>query len=207
MSAQTLIDDVKAQFLELNFKDIPAWKGYPRALFILAAVLACLGGWYMFLFDPEVKNFEAAKAKELDLRSQLQSKFNKAATLQLLRNQSKEAEERLKKLDVLLPPNEEIPQVLSQVNRLGYSRDLRFELFQPEVAMERDGFGLVPVKVQMKGGFRDLANFIGDVSLQKRMMMFDEMKLSFQATGDVLMDGKLLAFRQAGGGQGAQRGR
>jgi type IV pilus assembly protein PilO len=207
MSAERFVADIQAQFSGLNFKDIPAWQGLPRMLVILVAVIACLGGWYTQLFTPDVEALDAAKAKELDLRNQLQSKFNKAATLQLLRDQSKEAQEKLKKLDSLLPPSEEIPQVLSQVNRLGYTRDLRFELFQPEVAMERDGFGMVPVKVQMKGGFRDLSNFIGDVALQKRLMMFDEMRLAFQPTGDVLMDGKLLAFRQPGGGRNMQGGR
>jgi type IV pilus assembly protein PilO len=202
-----LIADIQAQFSGLNFKDIPAWQGFPRIMAILVAVIACLGGWYTLVMTPDMETLEAAKAKELDLRNQLQSKFNKTATLQLLRDQSKEAQEKLKKLDALLPPNEEIPQMLSQVNSLGYSRDLRFELFQPEEAMENDGFGMVPVIVQMKGGFRDLADFISDVSVQKRMMMFDELTLAVQPSGEVLMDGKLLAFRQPAGDRHTQQGR
>ncbi|MFN7834192.1 MAG: type 4a pilus biogenesis protein PilO [Burkholderiaceae bacterium] len=199
MASNIFSGNLDIDLSQFDFKNIPDWRGLPKIVLFVVLIAALTGAWYWQLFAPQIEALEAAKATEQDLKAQLQAKFAKAATLPLLREQSIEARERLQKLDALLPPSEEMPKILSQVNRIGYEHDLRFELFQPEAPIQGENFGAVPVRVQMKGKFQDLSRFIGTIAMQPRLMMFDEMRLTFQPGSDMLLDAKLLAFRQPGG--------
>lgn len=205
MNLEQKFQTYQAQFANLDIKRIPEWPSAPRYSVIVVAVVALCGLWFTQYFSEQVTVLEEAKQAETGLKDELQGKFAKAATLPLLREQSKVAAEQLVKLDALLPPNEQIPQMLSQVNQLGLLRELRFGLFQPEKAVEKDGFGFVPVKLQMKGKFSELTRFVGDIAGQKRMMMFDNFHLTFQQAGDVLLEGRLLAFKQNSGNKTANK--
>ena len=195
-------------FKNLDWKDIPAWQGLPKWLLVGSAALACAVLWHQLWCVPRLEELKAEQDKETQKKASLAVQYKKAAALPLLRKQSVQAQALLKKLEPLLPANEEIPQLLSAVNRMALNRDLKFDTFQPGLLVSKSGFDEVPVRLSVKGPFLNVAGFVSDVAFQSRMMLFDELKLSIPSvssapfkpvTQELMVEGLLVTFRQSGG--------
>ncbi len=191
------LDLLLSQCRTLDLKQMTSWTGVPRLLVVLVSNILIAVAWYVLWFEPEWGHLEQAKQQESQTKANLGSQFKKAASLPLLRERSSQAKQILAQLEPLLPGDEQIPQLLSRVNQMGYQRDLKFELFQPETAVPKGDFDVIPVKVSMKGNYMDIAGFVRDVASQDRLMMFDEFRLSVLNTGEVGMEGWLMTFRQS----------
>lgn len=85
---------LQRQFRNLDPKDPSLWPGLPRALLCIALGALVLGAlWFFWLGDYQTE-LEAETAKEQALRQDYQAKLAKAVSLEALKRQREQVQDR-----------------------------------------------------------------------------------------------------------------
>ena len=102
------------------------------------------------------------------LREELEKKLavakKNAENLETFQQMMKEAELQFKTAMKALPEKEEIPSLLTSISRSGQDVGLEFLLFEPKNEIRKDFYAEIPVAMQIKGGYHDLAMFFDKVA-------------------------------------------
>ena len=93
--------------------------------------LVCAGFcWYMFVWNDDRPMLEKAQADEADLRSQFESKQQRAANLDAYKAQLGEMERSFGAMLRQLPGKTEVPNLLVDISQTGLAAGLQEKLFQ-----------------------------------------------------------------------------
>jgi type IV pilus assembly protein PilO len=159
-----------AQFQGLDSRDPSSWPAIPRyAVFtaIAAAVVAVL--WFVWLTDSN-DELTAAQAKEITLRTEYQTKAQKAASLDALKKQVVQVEGYVNLLEKQLPSKAEMDALLSDINQAGLGRSLQFDLFRPGQLVVRDYYAELPIALKVTGQYHDIGAFAADIAHLSRIV-------------------------------------
>ena len=111
------------------------------------------------LYKPKWEKISSL-GKELDtLEKKLVVAKKNAEDLETFQERMKEAELQFKTAMKALPEKEEIPSLLTSISRSGQDVGLEFLLFEPKTEVRKDFYAEIPVAMQVKGGYHDLAMF------------------------------------------------
>ena len=69
-----------------------------------------------------------------------------------------------------LPEKEEIPSLLTSISRSGQDVGLEFLLFEPKSEVRKEFYAEIPVAMQVRGGYHDLAIFFDKVARLSRIV-------------------------------------
>ena len=123
-----------------------------------------------FLFKPKLEQIGSLN-KELDtLEKKLVVAKKNAANLKTFQEKMKEAELQFKTAMKALPEKEEIPALLTSISRSGQDVGLEFLLFEPKTEVRKEFYAEIPVAIQVKGGYHDLAMFFDKVARLSRIV-------------------------------------
>jgi type IV pilus assembly protein PilO len=81
-----------------------------------------------------------------------------------------EAELQFKTAMRALPEKEEIPSLLTSISRSGQDVGLEFLSFEPKSEVRKEFYAEIPVAMQVKGGYHDLAIFFDKVARLSRIV-------------------------------------
>nr|NIS38475.1 type 4a pilus biogenesis protein PilO [Candidatus Saccharibacteria bacterium]NIV99211.1 type 4a pilus biogenesis protein PilO [Candidatus Saccharibacteria bacterium] len=116
-------------------------------------------------------------AKISNLKTQLKKLEQKlvvakknAADLKKFQKKMQEAEVQFKTAMRALPEKEEIPSLLTSISRSGQDVGLEFLLFEPKSEVRKEFYAEIPVAMQVKGGYHDLAVFFDKVARLSRIV-------------------------------------
>ena len=122
------------------------------------------------LFKPKLEKISSL-SNELDtLEKKLVVAKKNAEDLETFQERMKEAELQFKTAMKALPEKEEIPSLLTSISRSGQDVGLEFLLFEPKTEVRKDFYAEIPVAMQVKGGYHDLAFFFDKVARLSRIV-------------------------------------
>lgn len=189
------LEDALAQFRGLNVSEPETWPDIPRYTFMaLAALVVLVLGW-QFYWSGKVDERDVMRRQQASLRQAYQDKTAQVANLPLLREQKKEVEQRVAKLERQLPSRTEMDALLADVNQAGIARGLQFELFKPQPDVMTPYYAEIPVSVKVTGRYHEMAQFTADVAALSRIVTLQDMNLSTGKDGALVMETQAKAFR------------
>ena len=180
----------------LNPRDIGSWPVLPKLGVLLALVIAILGLAYFFDWASQWEELTAARAKEDTLRNAFLDKKRQAINLEAYRKQLADIEQSFGAMLKQLPNRSEMEALLSDINQAGLGRGLQFELFKPASAeIMSDFYAELPIQIKVVGNYHDIGAFASDVSQLSRIVTLNNLGLSSDKDGTLIMDATARTFR------------
>jgi type IV pilus assembly protein PilO len=186
------LDDLR----NLNPRDIGNWPVLPKlgALVILLIALVFAGYW--FDWKGQLETLAAARAKEQDLRTAFLDKKKQAVNLEAYRKQLAEIEESFGEMLKQLPNKSEMEALLTDINQAGLGRGLQFELFRPAPKENSSEFyAELPITIKLTGNYHDIGAFASDVSQLSRIVTLNDVALSTDKDGALILDAIAKTYR------------
>ena len=186
------LDDLR----NLNPRDIGNWPALPKlgALVILLVLLVFAGYW--FDWKGQLETLASAREKEQQLRDSFLDKKKQAVNLEAYRKQLAEIEESFGEMLKQLPNKSEMEALLTDINQAGLGRGLKFELFRPAPRETTSEFyAELPITIKLSGTYHDIGAFASDVSQLSRIVTLNDVALSVDKEGGLLLDATAKTFR------------
>lgn len=153
---------------------LPKWQKF----LILMGVILLLGGvWYFLLYSPLVERIGTLQKDLQRLKRQIQEQERAKRAKRTLEVQIKALQQELKLLRAKLPEEKEIPNLLDTVTEIGRLNGLNFLLFKQEKSVRRDYYSVIPVSVQVQGGFHQVMQFLAQVGSMDRILHVSQLKM------------------------------
>lgn len=158
----------------------PPWFVVVVSLLVSAALIA--GGWQFLIRDQRL-SLEHERAHEAELRRTFTIKKGMVVNLPAYRAQMFEIETMLADLVQQLPDSSEVPSLLIAITEAGARRGLEFVVFDPQEQELGDFYSTLPILMEVKGGYHQLANFISDLAQMPRIVTVGDMEITADEAG------------------------
>ena len=180
----------------LNPRDIGSWPVLPKLGVLLGLVIAILVAGDALDWSNQWDQLTAARAKEDQLRDQFLDKKKQAINLEAYRKQLADIEQAFGAMIKQLPNKSEMEALLSDINQAGLGRGLQFELFKPAATESMsDFYAELPITIKLAGNYHDIGAFASDVSQLSRIVTLNNIALSMDKDGKLVMDATARTFR------------
>lgn len=141
-----------------------------RILICAAIFLFLIAGFVYFSYYPKFKQIDTLNTRHKKLKSELDTAKRNASQLAKFQQEMREAEDNFKIASRALPETKEIPSLLANISKSGQDSGLEFLLFQPNPDKTIGFYAEIPVLIQVKGGYHNLASFFDRVSRLSRIV-------------------------------------
>jgi len=155
---------------EAFFENIEKIKMPIRILISIGTVAILLGAFVYLMYLP--KNEEMAKTEKSiqSLSQKLTRAKIKAKDLAKLNAEKAQADVQFQEALKLLPNTKEIPSLLRKVTELGNASQLDFRTFRPKPEKAREFYLEIPVSIEVRGSYHNVAIFFDKVGHMERIM-------------------------------------
>jgi type IV pilus assembly protein PilO len=166
------------QLKTLDPRDVGRWPLAVRGFFILLIFLVCTAfAWYMFVWNDDRPVLQKAEADELDLRSQFESKQQRAANLDAYKAQLGEMERSFGALLRQLPGKTEVPNLLVDISQTGLAAGLQEKLFQPGAEQTKGFYAELPIKIRLVGNYHEFGTFVSGIAALPRIVTLHDIQI------------------------------
>ena len=180
----------------LNPRDIGSWPVLPKLGALLLLIILIMVAGYWFDWANQWDELTAARAKESSLRDQFLDKKRQAINLEAYRKQLADIEQSFGAMLKQLPNKSEMEALLSDINQAGLGRGLQFELFKPAAQEVMSAFyAELPITIKLAGNYHDIGHFASDVSQLSRIVTLNNIALSNDKDGKLVMDATARTYR------------
>ena len=171
---------------ELRGLDINDPAEWPSWFVVVVSFMACLallfGGWLFLLRDQRL-SLDYERAEELELRQTFTIKKGMVVNLPAYQAQMIQIAAMLAELIQQLPDNSEVPSLLIDITEAGARRGLEFVVFDPQQQELGDFYSTLPILMEVKGGYHELANFISDLAQMPRIVTVGDLEITADEEG------------------------
>jgi type IV pilus assembly protein PilO len=170
--------NVVEELRNLDVNDVGRWPLPFRvgAIVIVFVAVAALG-IYMTVIKNKVPLLERAEARELELRQTFENKQRKAANFDAYRAQLAQMEQSFGTMLRQLPGETEIPNLIVDISQTGLAAGLEEKLFEPQSEIRKDFYAEKPIRIQLAGGYHELANFASSVAALPRIVTLHDIQI------------------------------
>ena len=173
------LDDLRA----LDMNQPAEW---PPWFVVVVSLLACLallyGGWQFLIRDQRL-SLDYERAQELELRQTFTVKKGMVVNLPAYQAQMIQIKEMLDELVRQLPDSSEVPSLLIDITEAGGRRWLEFVVFDPQEQELGDFYSTLPILMEVKGNYHQLANFISDLAQMPRIVTVGDLEITADEDG------------------------
>ena len=143
----------------------------PIRIAIFLGTLVLMAGLFVYFFYLP-KSEEIAKTREEIARLQVKidQASAKAKNLKRFEGEYAEVDVQFQEALKLLPNTKEIPSLLKSITQLGTDSQLEFLLFSPQRERPQDFFMEIPVSIEVKGSYHNVAVFFDKVGQMERIV-------------------------------------
>jgi type IV pilus assembly protein PilO len=192
INLNALIEDLKAT----NWRDAGTWHAAPKALVLLAVLVVIPVVGYFLDTAGQIETLEQAQQETERLKKSYLDKKRQAVNLDLHRQQLREINVQFGALLRQLPDKSQMDALLVDINQAGLGRGLQFELFKPAPAdIVREFYAELPIAVKVMGNYHDMGAFASDVGQLSRIVTLNDVLISTQKDGMLVMDATARTFR------------
>lgn len=161
----------------LTFENIGTWPMPVKVATVLIVFAAVIGLGYWRLTMPKVEELKSAESREVELRGEFESKQQKAANLEVLKQQLADINQTLGELRQKLPSQKEVPDLLQDVSQTGLAAGLEFEIFKPAPEQPQESYVELPVQIRVTGNYHKFGTFISGVAALQRIVTIHDIKI------------------------------
>jgi type IV pilus assembly protein PilO len=188
-------DALAAQFRGLNDRPPGQWPLAPRLLCGVGVMAAVIALGYFGYWSGQFEEQDGLAQTELKLRDEYKLKSSQAVNLNALREQKKQVDLYVDRLQKQLPSKAEMAALLSDINQAGLGRGLQFELFKPGQVVVKDYYAELPIDIKVSGNYHDIGSFAGDMANLPRIVTLNNMSLSTGKDGTLTLEAVAKTFR------------
>ncbi len=185
------LDDLK----NIDVNNLGSWPVPIKIVGILIVCLVVLFAGFWFLIQGELGEYDAAQQTEVGLRETYMNKKGLAINLPAYQQQMEEMEQTFGSLLRQLPNTTEVPDLLVDITQAGLGRGLEFTLFRPEKEQPKDFYAEMPISVEVRGNYHELAQFVSDVAALPRIVTFGDINISSTGKDKLTMSAKARTYR------------
>jgi type IV pilus assembly protein PilO len=157
-----------------------------RILITVGIVVVVLAAAVWFLYKPKYEKINSLTDKLKKVEKQLVKAKKNAAELEKFQAKMREAEAQFKLAMKALPEKEEIPSLLTSISKSGQDVGLEFLLFEPKAENRKEFYAEIPVAMNIKGDYHNLAIFFDKVARLSRIVNIRGISMSrIQDTSDL----------------------
>ncbi len=168
------LDDLK----NIDVNNLGSWPVPIKigGILVVCAIVLFAGFW--FLIQGELEQYGEAQKKEEGLRETYINKKALVINVPAYKEQMKEMEQTFGSLLRQLPNTTEVPDLLVDITQAGLGRGLEFALFRPEKEQPKDFYAEMPISVEVRGSYHELAQFVSDVAALPRIVTFGDIAIT-----------------------------
>lgn len=148
-----------------------------RLLILVGTVIVLAGAFIYLVYLPKTKAIADSTKEIASLNQQLTKAKIKAKDLKKLNAQKAQVDTQLSEALKLLPNTKEIPSLLRKVTELGNESDLDFRVFTPKKERAKEFYLEVPVAIEVRGNYHDVAVFFDRVGHMERIMNINNVSM------------------------------
>lgn len=149
-----------------------------RILIFAGVFIAIIAIFIFVLYKPKWAEIDKLDSQLTGLEKKLVIAKRNAADLEKFQKKMMEAEVQFKTAMKALPEREEIPSLLTSISRSGQDVGLEFLLFEPKSEVRKEFYAEIPVAMNVKGGYHDLALFFDKVARLSRIVNIRNISMS-----------------------------
>jgi len=136
------------------------------------------GGFIYFLYWPKIEQINRLNTQLEKLEQKLEIAKRNAQDLKKFQAKMKEAEAQFQMAMKKLPEKEEIPSLLSAISNSGQQVGLEFLLFEPKPEKKKEFYAEIPVAMNIKGDYHNLALFFDQVARLSRIVNIENIQMA-----------------------------
>jgi type IV pilus assembly protein PilO len=154
----------------LDPNNIGAWPtAVKAAVIVIVCIIVLLLGYFLDIQGQQEK-LERAKRTELQLKTDFETKQQKAASLDKYKAQMKEMEESFGAMLRQLPSKTEVEELLIDVSQTGLASGVEFQLFKPEGEKHIEFYAEFPISIKVTGTYHQFGDFVSGVAALPRIV-------------------------------------
>ncbi len=185
------LDDLR----NINLNDLASWP-FPVKIGAIGVVcVAILFAGYFFFIQDEWSTYQQAQKHEDELRETYLNKEAMAINLPAYKQQMEEMQQTFGSMLRQLPNSTEVPDLLVDITQAGLGRGLEFVLFKPEKEVRKDFYAELPISVEVRGSYHELAQFVSDVAALPRIVTFGDITIASGKGDKLSMTAKAQTYR------------
>jgi type IV pilus assembly protein PilO len=143
----------------------------PIRIAIFLGTLVLLGGLFVWLvYLPYSEEIAETQKQIATLQQKLNQAMVRARALKKFEAEYAEVDAQFQEALKLLPNTKEIPTLLKSITQLGTDSQLEFLLFSPQRERPQDFFMEIPVSIEVKGTYHNVAVFFDKVGQMERIV-------------------------------------
>lgn len=151
----------------------------PQRVAIYASTLVLFIGVSVWLLIwPKYENINKLQGQLAKVEKQLDEAKKNAAQLNEWRNKMQQKQAEFNQVMRALPEKEEIPSLLAGISAAGKDAGLDFLLFQPKGENRKDFYAEIPVSINVKGSYHQVAVFFDKVANLPRIVNIRNISMS-----------------------------
>lgn len=187
---------IAEDFRTTNWQDPGTWTAIPKAVVLIAIVVALPVAGYFLLWKGQLEELETGRTTETRLKQDYLNKKRQAVNLDLHKQQLREIDTQFGALLKQLPNRSQMDALLVDINQAGLGRGLQFELFKPAGReIVRDFYAELPITVKVIGTYHDMGAFASDVGQLSRIVTLNNVSIEASKSGNLVMDVTARTFR------------
>jgi len=145
-------------------------------VFATLFVIIIAAGIY-FDTQEQLRILENHEREEVQLKDNFRVKAERAAKLELYKEQLAEMEASFGALLRQLPETTEVESLLVDVSQTGLAAGLEIKRFKPSAEEKKGFYAELPITLQVSGSFHQLATFVSGLAALPRIVTINDMKL------------------------------
>lgn len=163
--------------MDINLESIKKLPTKQKA-YVLIGMLAVIAGLYWYLvYNPKSTELARLTADFEKLQAELNESRAIAADLPKFKEEVARLNEELKKALLELPDKKEIPSLLTNISNMGTESGLEFMRFKPLNEVPSGFYAKVPVEINVRGTFFEVANFFDKVGKLPRIVNITDVNM------------------------------
>jgi type IV pilus assembly protein PilO len=188
------------KFQDVDWSDIgsaPTSVRYTLLSVLLIALI--IGGYYLQISD-KWDELDRTKQQEFALRSEFETKQQKAANLEKYEQQLVEMQELLQTMFRQLPSKTEMDKLLVDVSQTALAAGIDVQLFEPLTEEPKDFYAERPISIRMLGDFHQFGEFVSGVAELPRVVILTMHDISLRLApaefaGRLILEGQVKTYR------------
>jgi type IV pilus assembly protein PilO len=141
-----------------------------RVLIFAGTVVLLLGLFIYLIYLPKTGEITKIKSEKDRLDREISLAKRRAKNFEKLEADLTTAEGELTSALTLLPTTSEIPKLLKSITKLGNDSNLEFLLFSPEKQVSKEFYVEIPVSMEVRGSYHNVATFFDKVGKLDRIV-------------------------------------
>jgi type IV pilus assembly protein PilO len=167
-----------AKSVEPFFEKVEKLSKIQRVVISTLLFALITGGFYYFSYRPKWESISKLNKKLDQLENKLEIAKKNAADLKKFQAKMDEAEAQFKMAMKKLPEKEEIPSLLASISNSGQQVGLEFLLFEPKPEKKKEFYAEIPVAMNIKGDYHNLALFFDQVARLSRIVNIQNIQMA-----------------------------